>query len=97
MAKKKGTIIITASLELSTNQVTHFYSECKNTIEMIKRSGADLDKLEVLKGQALEGSLDVRLCRGLEECAFIPLELRELVKSAVKKFKEDGNAQGLEI
>ena len=34
--KSKGSLIITAALELSTNQVTHFYSEKKNTAEMIK-------------------------------------------------------------
>jgi len=34
--KSKGTIIITAALELSTNQITHFYSKNKNTAEMIK-------------------------------------------------------------
>lgn len=34
--KSKGTIIITAAVELATNQVTHFYSEKKNTAEMIK-------------------------------------------------------------
>ena len=34
--KSKGCLIITAALELSTNQVTHFYSEKKNTAEMIK-------------------------------------------------------------
>jgi transposase len=34
--KSKGRIILTAALELSTNQVTHFYSEKKNTDEMIK-------------------------------------------------------------
>jgi hypothetical protein len=34
--KSKGTVIITAALELSTNQVTHFYSEKKNTAEIIK-------------------------------------------------------------
>lgn len=34
--KSKGTIIVTAALELSTNQVTHFYSKNKNTTEMIK-------------------------------------------------------------
>jgi len=34
--KSKGSIIVTASLELSTNQITHFYSENKNTTEMIK-------------------------------------------------------------
>jgi transposase-like protein/transposase len=32
----KGSLIATAALELSTNQVTHFYSTGKNTVEMIK-------------------------------------------------------------
>ncbi len=34
--RSKGVLIMTAALELSTNQVTHFYSEKKNTEEMIK-------------------------------------------------------------
>lgn len=34
--KSKGVLIMTAALELSTNQVTHFYSKKKNTDEMIK-------------------------------------------------------------
>lgn len=34
--KSKGRLILTAALELSTNQVTHFYSEAKNTKEMIR-------------------------------------------------------------
>jgi transposase len=34
--KSKGSLIITGALELSTNQITHFYSEKKNTDEMIK-------------------------------------------------------------
>jgi transposase len=34
--KSKGSLILTAALELSQNQVTHFYSEHKNTDEMIK-------------------------------------------------------------
>ena len=34
--KTKGSLICTAALELSTNQVTHFYSKKKNTGEMIK-------------------------------------------------------------
>ena len=34
--KSKGCLILTAALELSTNQVTHFYSKKKNTDEMIK-------------------------------------------------------------
>lgn len=32
----KGRLILTGALELSTNQLTHFYSEKKNTDEMIK-------------------------------------------------------------
>jgi hypothetical protein len=34
--KSKGCLILTAALELSTNQVTHFYSKKKNTDEMIR-------------------------------------------------------------
>jgi transposase len=34
--KSKGMIICTAALELSTNQVTHFFSLKKNTFEMIR-------------------------------------------------------------
>ena len=34
--KSKGCLILTAALELSTNQVTHFYNKKKNTNEMIK-------------------------------------------------------------
>jgi hypothetical protein len=32
----RGSLIITGALELSTNQITHFYSDRKNTEEMIK-------------------------------------------------------------
>jgi hypothetical protein len=34
--KSRGTVILTAALELSRNQVTHFYSERKNTNETLK-------------------------------------------------------------
>src|ERR1019366_9769218 len=34
--KSKGRLIVTAALELSTNQITHFYSKSKNTAEMIE-------------------------------------------------------------
>ncbi len=34
--KSKGSLIVTGALELSTNQVTHFYSAKKNTPEMLK-------------------------------------------------------------
>jgi hypothetical protein len=34
--KSRGSLILTAALELSSNQVTHFYSSRNNTGEMIK-------------------------------------------------------------
>lgn len=34
--RNKGTLIVTGALELSTNQITHFYSPAKNTSEIIK-------------------------------------------------------------
>lgn len=34
--RSKGRWIVTAALELSTNQITHFFSEKKNTAEMIR-------------------------------------------------------------
>ena len=42
--KSKGSIILTAALELSTNQVTHFYSKRKNTAEMIELLNILVDK-----------------------------------------------------
>ncbi len=34
--QSRGSLILTAALELSSNQITHFYSEAKNTAEMIR-------------------------------------------------------------
>jgi len=62
-------------------------------LEIIKRSGGDFSKLEGLRHQALEGDFDVHFCKGIDECVFMPRELRELVKSAVKAFEENGNAE----
>jgi len=42
--KSKGTLILTGALELSTNQITHFYSETKNTSEMIRLLNVLIDR-----------------------------------------------------
>jgi len=42
--KSKGCLIITAALELSRNQVTHFYSIKKDTREMIRMMDLPLDR-----------------------------------------------------
>ncbi len=62
-------------------------------LEMIKRSEGDVDKLEDLREQAIEGAFDTRLCRGLDDCPFIPKELRDSVKDAIKKFKQEGDTR----
>lgn len=42
--KSRGSLIVTAALELSSNQITHFYSNKKNTGEMIKMMGVLIEK-----------------------------------------------------
>ncbi len=61
-------------------------------LEMIKRSGGNVEKLDELKELALEGAFDTHLCRSLDECNFIPEELIEPLKEAIKTFEEEGNA-----
>ena len=56
---------------------------------MIKSWG-DLSKLEELREQALEGAFDTRLCRGLEDCPFIPHELIQSLREAIKEFERTG-------
>ena len=62
-------------------------------LEMIKRSEGDVYKLEDLREQAIEGAFDTRLCKGLDDCPFIPTGLRDSVKDAIKKFKEEGDTR----
>ncbi|MFH1607218.1 MAG: ParB/RepB/Spo0J family partition protein [Nanoarchaeota archaeon] len=57
-------------------------------LEMIKRSGGDLDKLTDLKEQALDGAFDTHVCHGLDDCSFIPIELKAPLKEAIDKFKK---------
>jgi len=56
-------------------------------LEIIRRSGGDVKKLEELREHALEGAFDTHLCKGIDECTFIPPRLREPVKDAVKAFE----------
>jgi ParB family chromosome partitioning protein len=60
-------------------------------LEMIKRSGGDIFKLDELRKQALEGAFDTHLCTGLDDCPFIPDELINTVKQAIRKIDEEEN------
>ncbi|MHC2435303.1 hypothetical protein ACVMB0_002678 [Bradyrhizobium sp. USDA 4451] len=44
--KSRGRVTLTAAIELSSNQVTHFYSEKKNTAEMIRMMNVLLEKYQ---------------------------------------------------
>lgn len=56
-------------------------------LEMIKRSGGDLDKLSELKEPALGGAFDIHMCKGIDECSLIPDELKKPLKEAIKRSK----------
>ena len=47
--KSKGWLIVTAAIELSHNQITHFYSRAKNTQEMIKMAEKLLEQYAGVK------------------------------------------------
>ncbi len=57
-------------------------------LEMIKRSGGNLVQLSDLREQALDGAFDTITCHGLDDCKFIPDELKEPLKEAIDKFKK---------
>ena len=57
-------------------------------LEIIKRSGGDLDKIQDLRESALDGAFDTKICHGLEECSFIPAELKEKIMKEIDMFKE---------
>lgn len=57
-------------------------------LEMIKRSGGDLDNISDLREQALDGAFDTHVCHGLDDCNFIPDELKEPLKEAIQKFEK---------
>lgn len=62
-------------------------------LEIIKRSGGDIDKLEELKEEAQEGAFNTHLCRSLDECQFIPEELIEPIKEAINQYEKKGDVR----
>lgn len=70
--RSKGRLICTAALELSTNQITHFFSEKKNTDEMLKLLDVLLaqyaDKSRIfLSGDAASWHISGRLRQRVKE------------------------------
>ncbi len=70
--KSKGCMIMTAALELSGNQITHFYSDRKNTTEMIRMMDVLLDqysdrKTIYLSWDAASWHVSKKLVKRIEE------------------------------
>jgi hypothetical protein len=45
-------------------------------LEILKRSKGNIDNIDQLSKQALEGFFDIILCKGIDECPFIPNEYK---------------------
>lgn len=73
--------------ELVLEQIGVFKQQIQ--LEIIKRSEGDINKLSNLRIQALEGAFDTYFCRSIDDCQFIPTELIEPVKEAIKKYEKD--------
>jgi transposase len=70
--KSRGCVIVTAALELSSNQVTHFYSSKKNTAEMIRMMELLIEKYHdrqklYLSWDAASWHISKRLRQRIEE------------------------------
>lgn len=59
-------------------------------LKIMKRSGGDLDKIRRLTEDALGGAFDMHVCHGIDECAFIPDEIRRPIRQAIHQFKANG-------
>lgn len=58
-------------------------------LDMVKYSGGDISKLSDLREKALAGHFDIRICRGIEECKFIPRKLINSVKEMIKELENN--------
>ena len=58
-------------------------------IEMINASGRDLATLEDLREEALEGAFEIKECRGIERCPYIPDELIKEVTKMIEDHQTD--------
>jgi len=59
-------------------------------LEIIKQSGGNIENIQGLREEALEGAFDTVMCHGIEDCNFIPEKLREPIISLIKTSKKKG-------
>jgi ParB family chromosome partitioning protein len=59
-------------------------------LEIIKKSKGKIESIEGLREKALEGAFNTVLCHGIEDCGFIPSNLRESIMDLIKNSKKEG-------
>ena len=54
-------------------------------LQMLKISEGNLSSLERTKELALDGVFDIKMCKGIDKCPLIPIELRVQINSMIDK------------
>ena len=65
--------------------------------EILKRSGGDVAEIRDLRDQALAGAFNTYVCRGLQDCGFIPKELIPIVEKLVEQHETSGETDFEEL
>lgn len=64
-------------------------------LEILKRSEGKLSKIGELREQALSGAFNTHICRSIDECNFIPEDLKEPIKEAIEDFEKKGSLENV--
>ena len=65
--------------------------------EILKRTGGDVAEIHDLRDQALAGAFDTYVCRGLQDCGFIPKELIPIVEKLIEQYETSGETDFEEL
>ena len=65
--------------------------------EILNRSGGDVAVIHDLRDQALSGAFDTYVCRGLQDCGFIPKELIQTIEKLVEQHEKTGETDFEEL
>jgi len=57
----------------------------KIQLQMLKQSEGDLSILGIIRGLAISGEFDIKMCQGIDKCPLIPDELRGQISSMIDK------------
>ena len=70
---------------IALDQIAGFNQKVQ--LEILKRSKGDLSNLAINRELAIDGAFDIHICRGIQECVFIPKELRSQINDLIIQAK----------